>query len=46
MHPNRVLTYELEFGNWKLEMTEWVYDNMVRRISLAMLRARAKVYTG
>ena len=35
-----------ELANWKKEMTEFVYEAMIRRVSLLLLRARAKVYEG
>ena len=36
----------LEVTRWKKEMTKTVFDQMVRRTSLVVLRARAKVYEG
>jgi len=35
-----------EVAKWKREMTETVFEAMVRRVSLVLLRARAKVYEG
>ena len=35
-----------EVTRWKSEMTDTVYEVMVRRTSLVSLRARAKVYEG
>ena len=35
-----------EVGKWKKEMTNVVFDALVRRISLVLLRARAMVYEG
>ena len=35
-----------EVGKWKKEMTNVVFDALMRRISLVLLRARAMVYEG
>ena len=35
-----------ELLKWKTEMTDIVHEAMVRRVSLVLLRARAKVYEG
>ena len=36
----------MEMTKWRKEMTETVYEAMVKRISLVLLRGRAKVYEG
>ena len=36
----------LEMSKWRREMSDTIYGGMTRRISLALLRARAKLYEG
>ena len=36
----------IEVVRWKREMTNMVYENLVRRVCLVLLPARAKVYEG
>ena len=34
----------MDVARWKREMTDMVYETMVRKVSLVLLCARAKVY--